>query len=76
MDALCPACGQPMSWVSGHFHCDTCDTDYQQTALCPDCQQPLQKLKACGAVDYFCQNGHGMISKKRITFTYSPYSQE
>ncbi|MEN4907008.1 zinc ribbon domain-containing protein [Rahnella bonaserana] len=76
MDALCPACGQPMSWVSGHFHCDTCDTDYQQTALCPDCQQPLQELKACGAVDYFCQNGHGMISKKRITFTYSPYSQE
>ncbi|WP_447867350.1 zinc ribbon domain-containing protein [Rahnella bonaserana] len=76
MDAFCPACGQPMSWVSGHFHCDACHTDYQQTALCPDCQQPLQELKACGAVDYFCQNGHGMISKKRITFTYSPYSQE
>ncbi|MCF1824449.1 zinc ribbon domain-containing protein, partial [Salmonella enterica subsp. enterica serovar Anatum] len=22
---------------------------------CPDCRQPLQVLKACGAVDYFCQ---------------------
>ncbi|CAM3588027.1 zinc ribbon domain-containing protein [Rahnella bruchi] len=76
MDALCPVCGQPMNWVSGHFHCDTCHTDYKQTALCPDCQQPLQALKACGAVDYFCQNGHGMISKKRVTFTYSPYSDE
>lgn len=76
MDALCPVCGQPMNWVSGHFHCDTCHTDYKQTALCPDCQQPLQELKACGAVDYFCQNGHGMISKKRVTFTYSPYSDE
>lgn len=36
--------------------------------LCPDCRQPLQVLKACGAVDYFCQNGHGLISKKRVNF--------
>lgn len=76
MDALCPVCSQPMSWVSGHFHCDAGHGDYQQIALCPDCQQPLQELKACGAVDYFCQNGHGMISKKRVRFTYSPYSAE
>jgi hypothetical protein len=25
-------------------------------------------LKACGAVDYFCQQGHGLISKKRVIF--------
>ncbi|MGQ7157144.1 YfgJ family double zinc ribbon protein, partial [Escherichia coli] len=25
-----------------------------------------QVLKACGAVDYFCQHGHGLISKKRV----------
>ncbi|MCZ5895738.1 zinc-ribbon domain-containing protein, partial [Escherichia coli] len=24
--------------------------------------------KACGAVDYFCQHGHGLISKKRVEF--------
>ncbi|UHM89262.1 zinc ribbon domain-containing protein [Rahnella victoriana] len=76
MEALCPVCRQPMNWVSGHFHCDACQIDYKQTALCPDCQQPLQELKACGAVDYFCQNGHGMISKKRVQFIYSPYSEE
>lgn len=28
----------------------------------------FQVLKACGAVDYFCQNGHGLISKKRVEF--------
>ncbi|HCS1392723.1 TPA: zinc-ribbon domain-containing protein, partial [Shigella sonnei] len=22
----------------------------------------------CGAVDYFCQHGHGLISKKRVEF--------
>ena len=76
MDALCPVCSQLISWVSCHFHCDASHGDYQQIALCPDCQQPLQELKACGAVDYFCQNGHGMISKKRVRFTYSPYSAE
>ena len=75
MEAYCPVCEQPMSWVSGHFRCDACGTEYNQTALCPDCQQPLQELKACGAVDYFCQNGHGMVSKKRVIFTYSPYSE-
>ena len=75
MEAYCPVCEQPMSWVSGHFRCDACGTEYNQTALCPDCQQPLQELKACGAVDYFCQNGHGMVSKKRVLFTYSLYSE-
>ena len=75
MEAYCPVCEQPMSWVSGHFRCDACGTEYNQMALCPDCQQPLQELKACGAVDYFCQNGHGMVSKKRVLFTYSPYSE-
>ena len=75
MDAHCPVCDQPMSWVSGHFRCDACHSEYQQMALCPDCQQPLQELKACGAVDYICQNGHGMISKKRVIFTYTPYSE-
>ena len=75
MEAYCPVCEQPMSWVSGHFRCEACCKEYNQTALCPDCQQPLQELKACGAVDYFCQNGHGMVSKKRVLFTYSPYSE-
>ena len=75
MEAHCPKCDLPMQWVSGHFHCGPCHADFQQTALCPDCQKPLQTLKACGAVDYFCQNGHGMISKKRVVFSYSPYGR-
>ncbi|MBD4516896.1 hypothetical protein GUG76_17515, partial [Xanthomonas citri pv. citri] len=37
-------------------------------ARCPECHQPLEVLKACGAVDYFCQHGHGLISKKRVEF--------
>lgn len=72
MDAICPVCQKTMTEVSGHFHCDTCHGNYQQQAQCPECAKPLQVLKACGAVDYFCQNGHGLISKKRLHFSYLP----
>ena len=44
------------------------EPDIPLEARCPECHQPLQVLKACGAVDYFCQNGHGLISKKRVEF--------
>ena len=46
----------------------TVKKDIPLEARCPECHQPLQVLKACGAVDYFCQNGHGLISKKRVEF--------
>ena len=45
-----------------------CKKDIPLEARCPECHLPLQVLKACGAVDYFCQNGHGLISKKRVEF--------
>lgn len=72
MEAHCPQCDQTMEWVNGHYHCAACERDYRQLAHCPDCGQPLQALKACGAVDYLCQNGHGLVSKKRVLFDYQP----
>ncbi|WP_145570504.1 zinc ribbon domain-containing protein [Yersinia bercovieri] len=82
MDALCPICQKVMTEVSGHYHCANCHGSYQQQANChgsyqqqadcPDCGKPLQVLKACGAVDYFCQQGHGLISKSRVRFSYLP----
>lgn len=70
MDALCPVCARPMDWANNGYRCVTCGSVYRQLAVCPDCGQPLQELKACGAVDYLCQNGHGLISKKRVKFSY------
>ncbi len=68
MELKCPACHNPLELVGTHAHCFGCDKDYPVNALCPDCHQPLELLKACGAVDYFCQHGHGLISKKRVEF--------
>ena len=51
------------------FICPTCQASLEvlgNEARCPECHKPLEVLKACGAVDYFCQNGHGLISKKRV----------
>ncbi len=64
----CPACKKELKQTDGGARCNTCDKDFRLEALCPDCHKPLQVLKACGAVDYFCQNGHGLISKKRVEF--------
>ncbi|AOR62054.1 zinc ribbon domain-containing protein [Pectobacterium wasabiae] len=72
MDAICPHCHSVMDWQTGNtFQCVACQQHYQRKAACPECNHSLQELKACGAVDYFCQQ-HGMVSKRRIVFSYVP----
>ncbi|MFK3661579.1 zinc ribbon domain-containing protein [Scandinavium sp. NPDC088450] len=68
MELTCPVCHGPLEQQGDKAHCAKCSQDFTLTALCPDCHKPLEVLKACGAVDYFCQNGHGLISKKRVEF--------
>lgn len=68
MSANCPNCQQLLTHSDAGFDCRHCGSHFDQIAICPDCHQPLQVLKACGAVDYFCQHGDGLISKKRVTF--------
>lgn len=76
MEILCPHCQKEMVFSDGDYVCKACQQHYQQEALCPDCGKPLQVHKACGAVDYFCQHGHGLISKKRVQFRYIPVEGE
>ena len=68
MSINCPDCHAELVPQSGAAHCDSCNNDIPLEARCTDCHQPLEVLKACGAVDYFCRNGHGLISKKRVEF--------
>ncbi|AKK39936.1 hypothetical protein GA254_10230 [Escherichia coli] len=68
MELNCPICQNSLERNGETAHCATCDKDFTVQAICPECHQPLQVLKACGAVDYFCQHGHGLISKKRVEF--------
>lgn len=68
MSVNCPICQNELAPTATGVHCECCHQDFKLEARCPDCQQPLEVLKACGAVDYFCRNGHGLISKKRVEF--------
>lgn len=71
MESLCPVCETKMSADDSILFCENCQCRYQPLALCPDCGKPLDILKACGAVDYFCPNGDGLISKHRVAWRYS-----
>lgn len=68
MELNCPVCHNPLEQQGDKAHCAHCQQDFALQALCPECHKPLEVLKACGAVDYFCQNGHGLVSKKRVVF--------
>lgn len=68
MNEYCPACQHPLTAHGERFCCTVCKRDFAAKAICPDCGQSLQVLKACGAVDYFCPNGDGLISRKRVVF--------
>lgn len=68
MEFDCPVCHAQLTVQGNSARCEHCAKDYVVEARCPDCHKPLEVLKACGAVDYFCQNGHGLISKKRVEF--------
>jgi len=72
MEMLCPVCQSLLQAQDEGVYCDRCQRRYQQLAVCPDCGQPLDVLKACGAVDYFCSHGDGLISKRRIDLTLVP----
>lgn len=69
MDYRCPVCTGPLSDTGGQLYCAPCQKHFTLQARCPTCHQPLDVLKACGAVDYFCSGGHGLISKKRVEFS-------
>lgn len=68
MNDNCPVCQHPLTALGERFCCATCKRYFAAKAICPDCGQSLQVLKACGAVDYFCPNGDGLISRKRVVF--------
>lgn len=65
---LCPSCQAKLDARSKEQVCSHCQTHILVTASCPTCQQELERLKACGAVDYFCNHCNSLISKRAVQF--------
>lgn len=68
MEFDCPVCHAQLAVQGNSAHCAHCAKEYVVEARCPDCHKPLEVLKACGAVDYFCQNLPRADFKKRVEF--------
>ncbi|MBZ6065164.1 zinc ribbon domain-containing protein [Aeromonas schubertii] len=64
----CPGCGEGIDTRGREVTCDHCQRLVRILPLCPDCGEPLERLKACGAVDYFCNRCNSLISKSRVRF--------
>ncbi len=67
MIMLCSHCQCGLTDLGQDLYCVSCKRSYHKTAYCPECQAALQVLKACGAVDYFCQQ-HGLVSSSRVVW--------
>lgn len=64
---LCPSCQAELDTRSKEQTCGQCRANVHVTAICPTCQQELERLKACGAVDYFCNHCNSLISSGRYS---------
>ncbi|MFQ2703200.1 zinc ribbon domain-containing protein [Aeromonas caviae] len=68
----CPACQGELDSRSRETTCDQCQARYRIRALCPACGQELERLRACGAVDYFCNHCNTLVSKRTVLFEAQP----
>lgn len=68
MPLNCPVCQRPLDQPESGQPCEHCGARFHLVACCPQCHHPLEVLKACGAVNYFCQHGHGLVSKNAVAW--------
>ncbi|MBL0449333.1 zinc ribbon domain-containing protein [Aeromonas caviae] len=68
----CPACQGELDSRSQETTCGQCQARYRIRALCPACGQALERLRACGAVDYFCNHCNTLVSKRTVLFEAQP----
>lgn len=73
---ICPACQGTLDGRAAEARCNQCQASYRIRALCPTCQQELERLKACGAVDYFCNHCNSLISKRAVVFEVTPLTAQ
>ncbi len=68
----CPACQGELDSRSRETTCGQCQARYRIRTLCPACGQELERLRGCGAVDYFCNHCNTLVSKRTVLFEAQP----
>jgi tRNA(Ile2) C34 agmatinyltransferase TiaS len=65
----CPQCNQTMAYLGKFvYQCQPCAQSYQAQVHCSTCGDRLELLKACGAVDFFCNACNEMKSKSSADY--------
>jgi hypothetical protein len=70
MQLQCPKC-QSEVVRSGELkrYCESCDSDFLLHIACNECGQELERLKACGAVNFWCEQCNELKSKSSAVYT-------
>jgi len=70
MELQCPKCEHELV-RSGELqrHCESCKSDFKLHITCSTCGDEIERLKACGAVSFWCNECNEMKSKSSAVYT-------
>ncbi|RCU48924.1 ubiquitin--protein ligase [Corallincola luteus] len=71
----CPECHGLLQAENKQLHCPACQADYVEKVCCDVCGEQVETLKACGAVDYFCNHCNSLKSKSKVVRSYHMVNQ-
>jgi hypothetical protein len=70
MQLHCPNCQSELTRSGESMrHCEHCHSDFLLNISCPQCEQPLARLKACGAVNFWCNECNELKSKSKAVYS-------
>jgi hypothetical protein len=67
MERLCPIHQTPLEPNGKLWHCEACQGDYRVRGTCNTCGAELERLQACGASNWFCNQCNELKSKSAVT---------
>ena len=67
MERHCPTDGTLLESRGKHWHCATCQTLFRLRGVCADCGAELERIAACGASSWFCNQCNELKSKSAVT---------
>lgn len=65
---LCPKDGAALESRGTLWHCSTCASQFQLGGRCNVCHHELERLVACGAVNWFCNHCNELKSKSVVEY--------
>jgi len=70
MELTCPKCNNELQ-RSGELkrHCGACNSDFKLHVACNECGAELERLKACGAVNFWCNECNELKGKSSAVYT-------